>query len=208
MISALLFAAAAGNFVPPSFTPNELRELQESYPEAALDGGKSAAAVIDARVDRKGRITDCKITASYGDKDLAQTICGLVERIRIEPASVGGDPSYGVVRHIVRLMIDDSEGAKIRATTEPADLELQVTKLPAGQRSLRVNANVLIDAAGKPQACYAVGDVPQAYADVACSQVAGLGFGILNDDGGKPVRFVSNVIVDFDLASPSAASAG
>jgi hypothetical protein len=208
MISVLLFAAAAGNFMPPKFTADETRQLIESYPSAALDAKKSAAAVIDARVDPKGRISDCKATATYGDQDLVKLICGLVERIRIEPASVGGDASYGVVRHLVSFFIDDSAGAKIRAIPEPADLELQVNKLPSGQTNLRVDANVLVDATGKPQACYADKDAPQAYADVACTQVSGITFGALKDDAGKPVSYVRSMIVDFELASASPASGG
>jgi hypothetical protein len=67
---------------------------------------------------------------------------------------------------------------------------------------------VLIDATGKPQACYADKDAPQAYADVACTQVSGVTFGTLKDDAGKPVSYVRSMIVDFELASASPAAGG
>jgi hypothetical protein len=192
MIPALLFAAATGNFVSPSFTPDDDRQVQQSSQAKA---GKSAAAVVDARVDPKGKVSDCKAVVTSGDAQLANGICGHVDGIVIKPASVSGDPSYGVVRHLVSL---SQAGSTL---SEPADVTLQVNRLPAGQPTLRVRTEVLIDPAGKPQACYAVGDAPQAYADVACTQVSGLSFGSLNDDGGKPVRYVRSVIIDFELAN-------
>lgn len=199
MISALLFAAAAGSFVPPSFTPENDRQVQQSYPAAQV--GKPAAAVIDARVDPRGKISDCKALATSGDAQLAGSICDHLKSIQIQPASVSGESSYGVVRHVLTL---SSTASKL---TDPADMELQVNKLPAGQTTLRVVSNVVIDAAGKPQACYAANDAPKAYADVACTQVAGITFGILKDNDGKPVRYVRSVIMDFELAAGSGQAA-
>lgn len=195
MISALLFAAAAGNFVPPSFTAEQERQVRQSSQAKA---GQSAAAVIDARVDPNGKISDCKAVTTSGDAGLADSICSHLDGMQIEPASVSGDASYGVVRSVVSL---SDSGTPL---TIPADVTLQVNRLPAGRPMLRIVANVLIDEAGKPQACSAVGEAPQAYADVACTQIAGLGFGTINDDHGKPVRYVRNVIVDFELGAAKA----
>jgi hypothetical protein len=191
MISALLFAAAAGNFTPPDFTPDQDRQVQQS---AQGKAGPSAGAIIDARVDPKDKVSDCKAVALAGDAPAASNICGHVDGMQIEPASVSGESSYGVVRHVVGL----SQGGGSPGL--PADVTLQVNKLPAGH-ALRVVANVLVNATGKPQACAAAGDAPQAYADVACSQVAGLSFGSINDNDGKPVRYVRSVIIDFELAT-------
>ena len=76
-----------------------------------------------------------------------------------------------------------------------------MNKLPGGQPRLRVATNVIVSAAGKPQACLAAGDVPHASADVACRQVAGLTFGTIAFDSGKPARYVRSVIIDFELAT-------
>jgi hypothetical protein len=46
-----------------------------------------------------------------------------------------------------------------------------------------------------------VGDLPHASADVACTQVAGLTFGTIAFDSGKPARYVRSVIIDFELAT-------
>ncbi|HEY7807635.1 MAG TPA: hypothetical protein VIC34_10595 [Croceibacterium sp.] len=195
MISALLFAAAAGNFTPPDFTPEQDHQVQQSTQGKA---GQSGGAVIDARVDPKGKVSDCKAVALSGDAPVTSNICGHVDGMQIEPASVSGESSYGVVRHVVG---SSQVGG---SPSLPADVTLQVNKLPAGH-ALRVVANVLVDATGKPQACSAVGDAPQAYADVACNQVAGLSFGSINDDAGKPVRYVRSVIIDFELATAASA---
>jgi hypothetical protein len=204
MMSALLFAAAAGSFVPPSFTPANATELQEGY-----GGGAAGTVLIDAKADPQGRISECRALAVDGSKDLAATICNRVERLRVKPASISGSSSYGLVRFV--LTFSDSGGAhtgKAGATIQPADLEVQVDKLPAGQSVLRVNANILVDATGKPQACYATGEAPQAYADVACTQVSGITFGTIKDEVGKPVGYVRSLIMDFELASASPGSGG
>jgi hypothetical protein len=61
---------------------------------------------------------------------------------------------------------------------------------------LRVVANVLVAATGKPQACNA-GDAPAGYGDVACGQVSAITFGTLQDSDGQPVQYVRTVAVDF-----------
>ncbi len=195
MISALLFAAAAGNFMPPSFTPDDVAQLRQSYP--AAQSGQAAAAVIDARVDPKGNLSDCKALTTSGDVQLAKSICDHLKAIRIEPASVSGASSYGVVRRVLSLGLNDG------GLRDPSDMELQVNKLPAGQSGLRVVANVVINAEGKPEACYAANDAPKAYADVACSQITPITFGVLKDDGGKPVRYVREVVLDFSTSAPT-----
>lgn len=192
MISALLLAAAAGNFVPPSITRDNERQIRQSS-----TAGQPAVAAIDARVDPKGDVSDCKTLATSGDAEIARSICDNLKNMRVQPASVSGSSSYGILRNVLSL------GAGDRNLVDPADMELQVNKLPAGQASLRVVANVLIDPAGKPQACYAANDAPQAYADVACTQISGLMFGVLKDDAGKPVQYVRSAIIDFELASAS-----
>jgi TonB family protein len=202
-MSALLLAAAAAGFAPPALTKDAARQLQQNYPTAALRDGRSAAAVIDAQVDPKGRISNCKALSTYGDKALADSICQLAERVRIEPASVQGRSAYGVIRELIRFFLpQDQLGDKICAMHQPGDIEVQVNTLPAGKSALRVHANVLIDAAGKPRACNAP-DAPPGYGDVACGQVSAITFGPLKDGDGKPVQYVRRVIVDF-VTQPSA----
>jgi hypothetical protein len=203
-MSALLFAAAAGSFVPPSFTPANATELQEGY-----GGGAAGVILIEAQVDPQGRISECRALAVDGSKDLAATICSRVERLRVKPASISGSSSYGLMRSV--LTFSDS-GGRYKGTAagpkQPADLEVQVNELPAGQSVLRVNANIVVDATGKPQACYATDEAPQAYADVACTQVSGLTFGTIKDEVGKPVGYVRSLIMDFELASASPGPGG
>jgi hypothetical protein len=56
-MSALLLAAAAAGFAPPSFPSDVLRQLEQGAP----------SAVIDAQVDPKGRISNCKAIAATGE---------------------------------------------------------------------------------------------------------------------------------------------
>lgn len=158
-------------------------------------GAATATGVIDARVDAKGKISACKVVAMSGDAEVANRLCRHADGLEIKPACVAGEAAYGVVHPVIGGT--QSGGA----ASEPADLELHVNKLPGGQPRLRVATNVIVSAAGKPQACLAVGDVPHASADVACTQVAGLTFGTIAFDSGKPGRYVRSVIIDFELAT-------
>ena len=158
-------------------------------------GAANASEVIDARVDPKGKISDCKAVAMSGDAEVANSLCRHANGLEIKPACVVGEAAYGVVHNVIGGT--QSGGAPI----ESADLELQVNKLPGGQPRLRVATNVIVGAAGTPQACLAVGDLPHASADVACTQVAGLTFGTIAFDSGKPARYVRSVIIDFELAT-------
>jgi hypothetical protein len=204
MMSALLFAAAAGSFVPPSFTQENVDRLQQGF-----SGDHSEAVLIEVKVDPKGRIIDCKASSAVGSADFAASVCSDVERLRVKQALIAGQSAYGVISTLIRFQVyPDRSRQKVDAAQQAADMELQVNKLPAGKSTVRVEANILIDAAGKPQACYADKDPPQAYADVACTQVSGITFGALKDDGGKPVSYVRTVIIDFDLASASPATGG
>nr|WP_166174861.1 hypothetical protein [Altererythrobacter segetis] len=184
-MSALLLAAAAAGFAPPSFAPDQLRQLER---ETA-----TASVILDAQVDPKGRISHCKAIATSGDAQQGASLCSRAESLRIEPAAVLGRSAYGVVRQLV--------GAA-GAARSPSDIEVQVNVLPAGQASLRVQANVLVGATGKPQACNA-GDAPAGYGDVACAQVGAITFGTLKDGEGQPVQYVRTVSVDF-VTQPSA----
>lgn len=158
-------------------------------------GAANASEVIDARFDAKGKTSACKAVAMSGDAEVANSLCRHANGLEIKPACVVGEAAYGVAHNVIGGT--QSGGAPI----ESADLELQVNKLPGGQPRLRVATNVIVGAAGKPQACLAVGDMPQASADVACTQVAGLTFGTIAFDSGKPARYVRSVIIDFELAT-------
>jgi hypothetical protein len=176
-MSALLLAAAAAGFAPPSFPPDALRQL----------GQGSAGAVIDAQVDPKGRISNCKAIATGGDAGQAAGLCKRAVDVRIKPASVLGKSAYGVVRQAL---------GPATTTGAPSDVEVQVNVLPEGKPSLRVEASVRVAASGKPQACNAA-DAPQGYGDVACGQVSAITFGKLMDGDGQPVEYVRTVTVDF-----------
>ncbi|HTK73436.1 MAG TPA: hypothetical protein VL331_13160 [Croceibacterium sp.] len=158
-------------------------------------GAANASEVIDARFDAKGKTSACKAVAMSGDAEVANSLCRNANGLEIKPACVVGEAAYGVVHNVIGGT--QSGGA----ASEPADLELQVNKLPGGQPRLRVATNVIVGAAGTPQACLAVGDLPHASADVACTQVAGLTFGTIAFDSGKPARYVRSVIIDFELAT-------
>jgi hypothetical protein len=192
MSSALLLsAAAAASFAPPTFSADQVRQLERGMPT-----DRFASAIIDVQVDPKGRTSNCKTIDFSGDRELLSGLCARVEQIRIEPATVQRQPAYGVVRQ--RLTLTAGVGGE--AVVEPADIEVQVNALPAGAASLRVIANVLVGAAGNPKACYASG-APPGFGDVACTQISGVTFGALQDNEGKAVQYVRTVVVDFSAVA-------
>jgi hypothetical protein len=188
-MSALLLTAAVAvaSFAPPEFTPEQTKQLEKGMPT-----DRFASVIVDVQVDPKGRTSQCKTIAFSGDRELLSGLCARVEQVSIQPATVLQRPAYGVARQ--RLTLTAGVGGE--AVAMPADIEVEVNVLPGGGKSLLVTANVLVDPAGKPQACYAP-DAPAGYGDVACGQVSGITFGQLDDKDGKPVQYVRTVAVDF-----------
>lgn len=192
-MSALLLAAAVAvaSFAPPEFTPEQVKQLEKGMPT-----DRFASVVVDVQVDPKGRTSQCKTIAFSGDRELLSGLCARVEQVSIQPATVLQRSAYGVARQ--RLTLTAGVGGEDVAM--PADIEVEVNVLPEGAKNLLVTANVLVDPAGKPQACYAPG-APSGYGDVACGQVSGITFAPLTDNDGKPVQYVRTVAVEFVTAA-------
>lgn len=83
-------SGGAGNGDGDGGTPLEwLRgEIRDSdYPRAALSAGASGTVHLRFTVGVKGRVTDCTVTRSSGNRDLDETTCRLIrERFRYRPS--------------------------------------------------------------------------------------------------------------------------
>jgi hypothetical protein len=192
----LAAATLAAAFTAPVPSQDDMRDLLRHYPQAALRNGWSAAILLEAIVDPEGRILVCSPVAMFGEPELAKQICAIFKGIKIDPATIDGKPSYGMIKTAVRFTIPPRRFSDLK---HPADVKLDVNKLPDGEHSLTVKVNVLVGEDGKVEGCKGQDHPPESYLQVACRQVSVLGFPALNDLNHHTVRYVRDVIVEFQV---------
>lgn len=144
----------------PGLTPFTLRNggevlTSDDYVTRAAGTGKSGVIVVEILIDPTRKPQSCGLAATSGSSDLDLRACAAgMARGKYTPATdENGVPMYGVVRLRVRRVLerfcDDPKGAP----KWPADLVLEVTKLPEGRESLRVEQAYLVDEQGAVQRC-------------------------------------------------------
>lgn len=86
---------------PPRHVRGELRD--RDYPAAAVDAGAGGAVEVRYLVWTDGRVRDCRIETSSGNRVLDETTCRLIrERFRFRPAMDEGgrpEPAWLIERH-------------------------------------------------------------------------------------------------------------
>ena len=121
----------------------------EDYPLRAGGTGKSGLSGVDVFVDPAGKPQTCTVAVSSGSEDLdVQACAAAIRRGSYTPAAEAGRPMHGVYRLQVRWLLPDDD----RAITPP-DVTLDVAKLPAGQRLLRMGLGYLVDEQGRITRC-------------------------------------------------------
>lgn len=86
-----------GAETPPRWRSGQLRD--SDYPEAAAEAGVSGTVHVRYVVQASGRVTECEVTRSSGNRDLDETTCRLIERrFRYRPSLDGaGRPVPSVI---------------------------------------------------------------------------------------------------------------
>lgn len=108
-----------GDETPPRWVRGDLRD--SDYPDAAADAGVGGTVGVRYLVDVDGRVRDCVITDSSGNRVLDETTCRLIEkRFRYRPSRDSrGNPvrAYIVENHEWILRREPAEQAPPRRRT-------------------------------------------------------------------------------------------
>jgi TonB family protein len=201
----LIMAASAGQAAVEYTAPREESDarsrLLRLYPSRALSDGQSAAALMDVDIDPQGQVTACRIVATYGNKSLGESICGLRKKVDLTPATIDGKPAYGSLRTFATFFIPgEKEGREVSRIQPVADVEFTVKTLPDGQESLRLPLKLLIAPDGALSECKGSDDKHPTFVGAACGQIAKVKFQPLKDAAGVPVQHVRGFTAEFNLA--------
>lgn len=117
--------------------------------------GKSGFTVVEVLVDATGKPQTCGVAATSGSNDLDLKACAAaVLRGKYTPAAdENGLPMHGVYRMRVRWVLQSFFDGAPGSPKSPADLVLEVAKLPEGRRSVEVTLAYLVNEQGAVQRC-------------------------------------------------------
>ena len=157
MLSAIILLAAAPASSIDLAAPvveGDLIRLSD-YPDRAVEEDKSAAIIAQMVFTPAGKMDACSILTSYGDPALAGQICRIIAKRRVKAAVIGGMPTFGVVRTLLRMFVPETtDGDAIAKLSQAANLSLSVNRLPVGVSSpARVKVSLSVDAQGNASAC-------------------------------------------------------
>lgn len=149
----------------------------DDYVTRATGLGKSGFTVVEVLVDATGKPQTCGVAATSGSKDLDLRACAAaVLRGKYTPAAdENGLPMYGVHRLRVRWVLQSFFDGTAPTPKSPADLVLEVAKLPEGRKSVNVALAYLVDEQGVIQRCSVLESSGfQAFDSGACSAMTKL----------------------------------
>jgi uncharacterized protein (DUF3820 family) len=209
-VAALIpFSATAGQMLAAK--PDHVVSWFSPYdmPTDILATGGAHLVKLRTTIRPDGSIQDCRIEISSHDKHLDDLTCAIMlKRGKFAPArSQDGSPIYGVFRTAVTWQATDGPHSG-----EPADMDLYLSKLPAGVRSGELGGLILmIDNNGRPTACQPSLPDPTTPQDepetrdpellsLACGQIMeGWKTAPAKSDSGETVPSVQNASVRFHI---------
>jgi hypothetical protein len=187
----------------------ELTLGPSDYPVEALRSKRSAAAIIDAFVDPKGRIVTCEVAKSFGDPLLSSQICSLLKNRKHKPA---GDPTgqatYGWVLELNTMWVPDSKmGDEISKMSWKATVPLKLDSLPSDAGTGPVEVLYQVGPDGQPTACAAGKHERRSQAVSSVCALLKPRFGVKADRDGHAVSYVTQLFVDIGQRVPAPPSA-
>lgn len=207
MIWFVALAASAASFSPP--VPTTGRALASSYdvPVQLMMSERLYAVTYRAIVDPSGKLRECEIERSSGDRKVDAYTCLLVKRRGkyFAARNENGEPTFGVHRETVQWWTGEEAMPKGSFT----DIELSVIELPKGVKSpALVQVMFAVDAQGEISSCALGPEAGEEYdergpplAQAACESIrANFKASPVRDGAGNFVPSIQNGTVRFTAA--------
>lgn len=195
--SSQLSAADLGNAISPS-----------DYPEAALRGDRSFAALIEIVATTNGSIRNCSVISRAGSEKFAQTICKTLRNKKVRPARFAdGTYANSIVRTLIKMFVPGGPDADaIAAMKQPNDLELKVSALPGGVAQQEGELTLAIGPDGAVQDCLPHG-APNTLMPPVPAQICQFREILKQeprvDSDGNPISYVTTVKVNLAVNRPA-----
>jgi hypothetical protein len=171
------------------------------YPEKMLRRNEEGAAVIALLIDPRGIPVACEVEQIIGT-DVSKISCAKYMKAQFPPAiDNDGQPAFGLYRTVSNFWLPGN-GANFPVKLAPA-FTLKVKSAGASQMQPTVVAvAITVGVDGKAGSCRATkADVEARLANAACKALQSGWIGKPRTDrSGKPVSYVSEILVAFEPA--------
>lgn len=206
-MASILALAGAALIAAPSFHASPVES--SDYPPGSVREGQSGAALLELNVDPQGRIYRCAMVSQVGSDALVRSVCRLVSRKLMKPATNGnGVAAYGALRQFMIMAIPGAgeQATEVGDTVPAPDFEFKVNRLPAWVEDgfLDFGVSCDVDASGRTVKC----DVPSEgnlrdgsgpFLETARKQLAMTELPVLLAENGTPVAHVRSLSVRFSI---------
>ncbi|MDV3456960.1 TonB family protein [Sphingomonas sp. HF-S4] len=155
ILLALLVLGERAPLTPVTVRNESELLTSDDYVTRAAGLGKSGYTVVEVFVDATGKPHTCGVAGTSGSKDLDLRACAAaVRRGKYTPAAdENGVPVHGVLRLRIRWVLESFFDSPAGIPKWPADLVLEVAKLPEGRKSVTVELVYFVDEQGQIQRC-------------------------------------------------------
>ena len=205
----ITFAAQLSLPVPLGLPFPDVRAVfsSDDMPAYVQMGGINRFVATRTTVRPDGTIQDCTVERGSGDAKLDAYTCAIiVRRAKFRPAKwVDGSTAYGVIRVPVTWAIGGPPSKSEVQSAYPPDMELTVTRLPAGaDRRTSLALMIVVDENGRVVGCHERPKISQQgrtktfgeLAPIACQQMMKDFTAVPpKDSSGKPMRSVQTASV-------------
>ena len=178
--------------------PQQLGDLVNAYPAAAVERGQQGSVAYSVLLDTKGKPLLCSLERVEG-ANFGPMICQAALKARYRPArDSDGKPAHGLIRSTIRFRLPDAPA--MPPFGREADLSLNVQPRPGFlEKPTEIAVTAAIDVDGKIADCAFEGNKKEAQlASVACAQLKAQWSGAPVSDGqGNKWRHVRKLNVAF-----------
>ena len=195
-MSFLLFAASAISLPTPGYRVADY--LSKKIDASQLDRrGTWVAATVKLWIEPKGRITDCAIVRSLGEKGIVEKICPVLVGMRVKsPRDHKGEKSYGTMSMDFTAFADSLYGRRkeftdaLSAEPMPDDVDGELAAEFATKLDDRYAVTLVVGSDGSVLACEKGGKLPANLTSQACELAGAKSYAIGRSEAGEPVSYV------------------
>lgn len=175
-------------------------DISGSFARGAAEEWGHGSYTIEIFVDRDGVVLECRVLAPALAEARAGTFC---DRLIGRDAGAGAvGPDGEMIAGDITLSRVTGDG-RLPDHQRTAQIEFMVPSIADGRDRVEVNFLIAVDETGRLLQCDAQSTRDAAYSAAACEQAGALVFAARTGSDGQPIRYVTDLAVDFVREAPA-----
>jgi hypothetical protein len=161
---------------------------------------QSAAVTSELWIGPDGKVLDCKVVRYAGSKELADHVCELMKRRRLNaPGGPSASPAYALIRTTTGWGASSQASGQVARDLAALDQPDKAIAIDNSRAESDIRLSIAVDVTGRASACRAVKDADQA--EDYCGELNDERFAIRHDEHGRPVTYLRNYRIKFAQGS-------